>query len=432
VVGGAVAGHNPRMDTSTAAPAPTAPEPPCPLPDGLVLRTGTPGDLDQIGALLADRGEPADAVDHRLVVSDPDAGWGSCAVVVDGDRVVSTLTLLDETLVLGGVEVPAGQVELVATERAYEGRGLVRALMAWAHRRSAALGQLAQVMIGIPYFYRQFGYAYAIPIAPALPLASVPAVDGDARHRVRAATSADIPAMTALQDRAQAGRDLRMPHSGACWRWLLARDGSTQWVVERDGAAVATGRSTPPEEGVHLAEVAAVDAPAAHALFRHAAGLAAAAGDTARVADRPGTVAGDALAPLAGPAPEGAERYYARIPDLAALLEHLRPVLAARLAASALADAEGEAVVSLFRSHLRFPYAAGEVGPVTTGGTMQAPGVAGGAGVAPDLVAPLLFGPDGITAMSRVHPDVYPGPNAELMDVLFPPIRADLLTFYLP
>jgi hypothetical protein len=421
------------METSTGeAPARA-------LPGGLVLRTAGPPDLDQIAALLTARGEPADAVDHRLVVEDPDAGWGACAVVVDGDRVVSTLTLLDETLVLGGVEIPAGQVELVATDRAHEGRGLVRAQMDWAHERSAARGHLAQVMIGIPYFYRQFGYAYAIPIEPSRPLTATP--DGEDGERgghcvARVAAAADIPAMRALQDAAQAGADLRMPHSPACWRWLVARDGSTQWLVERDGVAVATGRSTPPEEDVSLAEVAAADPAAARALVRHVAGLAAAAGASAgatlHVADRPGTVAGDALAGLVGAAPEEAARYYARIPDLAALLEHLRPLLSARLAASPLAGATGEAVVSLFRSHVRFGYAAGEVGPVTTGGTMQAPYAAGGAGVAPDLVAPLLFGPDGITGMARVHPDVYPGPNAELMDALFPPVRADLLTFYLP
>lgn len=130
------------------------------LPGGLVLCTAMPADLDQIGALLTDRGEPEDAVDHRLVVTDADAGWSSCAVVVSGQ--ISTVTLLDETLRLGDTEFQAGQVELVATDRAYEGRGLVRALMGWAHERSARLGQLAQVMIGIPYFYRQFGYSYAI------------------------------------------------------------------------------------------------------------------------------------------------------------------------------------------------------------------------------------------------------------------------------
>ncbi|MEU4746137.1 GNAT family N-acetyltransferase, partial [Actinosynnema sp. NPDC023658] len=234
------------------------------MTDGLVLRTARPGDLERIGALLTDRGDPADAVDHRLVVEDPDAGWEACAVVVDGDEVVSTATLLDETLVLDGVEIPAGQVELVATDRAHEGRGSVRALMGWAHERSAARGQLVNVMLGIPYFYRQFGYTYAIPIAPTRPVTGRP--DG-AGHALREATVDDIPTMTRLQDAEQARADLRMPHSPALWRWLVAREGSTEWLVERDGVPVATGRTTPPEEGVRLAEVAAVDAAAAQALL---------------------------------------------------------------------------------------------------------------------------------------------------------------------
>jgi predicted N-acetyltransferase YhbS len=406
------------------------------LPGGLVLRTGTPEDLDQISELLTTRGEAADALDHRLVVEDADTGWSSCAVVVDGSRVVSTATLLDETLVLGGVPIPAGQVELVATDREYEGRGLVRALMGWAHRRSADRGHLAQVMIGIPYFYRQFGYSYALPIPATRKLTGTPP---DAPgHTVRRATADDIATMAALQDEAQRGVDLRMPHSAACWRWLVARTGSEQWLVERAGTAggtaggtvVATGRTTPPEEGVRLAEVAAVDEAAAYALLHHAITL----GDgELEVTDRPGTVAGEAYAPLLGAAPDSCEMYYARVADPAALLDHLRPVLSARLASTTdLANSEGEALVSFFRSHVRFKYQNGVVGPVTAGGTMQAPGAHGGAGVAPDLVASLLFGPHGMAGLTRSHPDVYPGPNAALMRALFPPVHSDLLTFYLP
>ncbi len=85
--------------------------------------------------------------------------------MVDGDRVVSTATLLRETVWVDEVAVPAGQVELVATHPGYEGRGLVRTLMAWAHEQSRQRGDLLQVMIGIPYFYRQFGYAYSIPMS---------------------------------------------------------------------------------------------------------------------------------------------------------------------------------------------------------------------------------------------------------------------------
>jgi predicted N-acetyltransferase YhbS len=400
------------------------------LPGGLLLRTATPADLDGIGALLTARGDEADAVDHALVMSDPDAGWETCAVVVDGDRVVSTATLLDETLHLGGATIPAGQVELVATDTAYEGRGLVRALMGWAHERSARLGHLAQVMVGIPYFYRQFGYAYAMPIGAVRPVVGVPAADDrPPGYTVRVATGVDIPAMAALQASEQAGADLSMPHSAACWRWLVGRDGSTQWLVERDGQPVATGRTTPPEDaGGVLAEVAAAVPAAAHALLRHVRSVH----PEIRVRERPGTVAGEALDPYLGPRPPGTERYYARIPDPAALLSQLRPVLSARLAAAGFADDCGEAVVSFFRFHVRLPYVDGAVGPVVRGGTMQAPYSAGGAGVAPDLVAPLLFGPDGIAGLSEVYSDVYAGPDAELMRALFPPVHSDLLTFYVP
>ena len=112
-----------------------------------MLRTATAADADGIAQLLTDRGDAADGIDARLVLRDPDAGPDSAAVVVDGDRVVSTLTLLDESLEVaaGGerVTLPTGQVELVATDRAYEGRGLVRRLMAWAHQRSQARGRQA-------------------------------------------------------------------------------------------------------------------------------------------------------------------------------------------------------------------------------------------------------------------------------------------------
>jgi hypothetical protein len=390
------------------------------LQGGLLLRAARPVDLDQIAALLADRGEANDPEDHWLVVNDPDGGLGACAVVVDGDRVVSTATLLDETLVLAGLPIPAGQVELVATDRAYEGRGLVRALLGWAHGRSAGRGHLMQVMIGIPYFYRQFGYQYAIPIPQSRSVHTVPAMpDG---YTVRTAGLADIPLMADLQDAVQRRFDLIMPHSAVCWRALVARSGSTQVVVERAGRAVGTGRVTPPHEGVVLGEVAAAEPAAVAALLAYSAGLAG--GKQIEAKDRNGLLA----AHLAAPQPQ-ARDYYVRVPDVVALLDHLRPVLSARLANH---DSEDDIIVSFFRHHVRLRRAGGAVTKVLAGGPMQGPASQGGAGVAPDLVPALLFGPHGIANLARWHADVYPGPKADLMRALFPPVNADLLTFYLP
>ena len=391
-----------------------------PLGGGLVLRPARPADRDRIGALLTERGDAADAVDHALVVDDPDAGYSSCAVVVDGSRVVSTAVLLDETLHLGGVPIPTGQVELVATDPAYEGRGLMRALIDHLHRLSAARGHLVQVLLGIPYFYRLFGYQYAVDLPQARAVRGVPPSDG--HHTVRRAGPADIPAMARLQEAVQSRYDLWMPHTAATWRWLVARDGSAQLVVERDGVVVATGRITPAGNGGPvLGEVAATDAAGIAALLAQA--LSSSEG--VEVLERP------ALEPFLAPRPPRAASYYVRVPDVVALLDHLRPVLSARLA-TAGARGDGEVIVSFFRHHVRLRHRDGVVHEVVPGGRMQAPGAAGGAGVAPDLVAPLLFGPLGIEGMAGRHPDVYPGRDEALMSALFPPVRADLLTFYLP
>lgn len=403
-----------------AAPPQT---PPRPLPGGLVLREGRPQDLDQIADLLVRRGEEADALDHRLVVDDPDAGWESCAVVVDGDRVVSTATLLDETLRTGGVDLPAGQVELVATDTAYEGRGLVRALMGWAHERSAARGHVVQVMIGIPYFYRLFGYEYAIDIPQ--PRTVTPAPDGVPAGTFRRARRDDLPALTAMHDAVQRGVDVAMPHSPPRRRWVLAHEGSATWVVERDGVPVATARTQPPDGYLLAAEVAAVDEDAARALLGHLAGLVP--GGDLRVVDRPGIVA-----PATTANERDAEQYYVRIPDEGALLDRLRPVLSERLRACGLDRSGGELVISTFGRHHRMAIGDGGLGAPVTGGTMQSPYAAGGMAVAPDHLGALLFGPLGVIGLAARRPDVYPGADRELYAAVFPPLTADLLTYYLP
>lgn len=399
------------------------------LAGGLQLRTASERDLPQIEDLLAARGDAADAVDLRLVVHDPDEGLEACAVVVDGDRVVSTATLLHETVIIDDCPVPTGQVELVATHIDYERRGLVRALMGWAHERSSARGDLLQVMIGIPYFYRQFGYSYSMPHGLVRKLLSAPPVDPEVT--VREATFADIDAMDTLQHSAQAAAEVRMPHSRACWRWLIDRDGSTQWVAERGGQVIATCRTTPPEEGVVVGELAG-DRGGIAALVAHARSLG-----EASVFDRPWS---DDVRPLDShlDMPTGPKAipdwYYARVPDLAALLTHLEPVLIERLESAGLIDQRQDVLLSTWKAQVRFTIGRDGMGPVTTGGPEQYPTAKGGSAIPPDAIPRLLLGPEGATGLEALLPDAWLGlgPQRDLMAALFPPVRADLLTFYLP
>jgi hypothetical protein len=131
---------------------------------------------------------------------------------------------------------------------------------------------------------------------------------------------------------------------------------------------------TPPDEDVVLGEVAAVDPEAVAALLAHAAGLAG--GKRIEAKDR-----GGHLDRYLAPPPEDASDYYVRIPEVVALLVHLRPVLTARLAHD---DSEDDVIVSFFRHHVRLRRAGGAVTEVLPGGPMQGPASLGGAGVAPD------------------------------------------------
>lgn len=378
------------------------------------IRTSRPEDVDQVEKLVVSRMDPSDGVDARLLMTDPDAGCDWVAVADDGGRIVSTVTLMDETVTLAGLDIPAGQIEQVATDTEYEGRGLVRQLMGWAHDRSAGRGHLLQLVMGVPYFYRQFGYAYSIPVKQTRRLVRKP--EPVAGHTIRRATEADIPVLDELQGNAQKGVDLRMGHDTPCWRWLINRTGSTTWVVDRDGTTVATGRSTPEEEGdVVLGEIAGVDDDAVKALL--------ALVDPAEVVERHPALEEY----LAERAPE-VEQYLVRIPDVPKLFEHLRPVFTQRLRGHEPDDI----LLGFYRTHVRFHWDGEAIGPYEWGGTMLGPGAQGGAGIAPDLLAPLLFGPHGIDGLRRWYSDVYPGPRADLMTRLFPPVTSDLLTFYLP
>lgn len=110
-------------------------------------------------------------------------------------KIVSTLCLIPQTWTFDGIEFGVGRPELVCTLPKFRKRGLVRVQMEEVHKWSEDRGHLVQVITGIPYFYRQFGYDMALNLAGARrgfePHVSVlkdgeaelfsirPAVDGD-------------------------------------------------------------------------------------------------------------------------------------------------------------------------------------------------------------------------------------------------------------
>ncbi len=389
-----------------------------------VLRQGTPSDFDSASTLLEARGVPADAVDFERLVQDPETGWGHVGVVEHRGRVVATASWLDQTIELGDVTLPAGQIELVATEVGHEGRGHVRALMHWCHQRMAERAHLLQIMVGIPYFYRRFGYEYSIPMHP---YAAVQALGGsDSDVVVRRATTDDIAIMERLQRAAQSPHPVRVPRSAAQWRWVVDRDGSAQYLAIRAGVPVGTARWTEPEDGdVAIAEIVSDTPATTRALLDAAANQPGTA--SASVMLRPGV---PGLHDACG-APEAPGWYYVRLPSLASLWDRLRPVFDSRLANSEFAGLDQDLLISWWRGHLRAPIASGRIGAAIAGGAFQAPVSQGGSGVPPDALGRMIFS-DGALAVEARYPDCFLGSQRDLMHVLFPPVTSDVLSWYLP
>jgi ribosomal protein S18 acetylase RimI-like enzyme len=439
------------------------------LAPGVTLRMATTDDVQAIVALsVAEHGAfEADGV--RWTMEDPDVGPAAWTVVVD-DRgeVLSTCGLLRFPLEVrsgatpGGPEVSVaiqgGQIEYVATRPEHRNRGLVRAQVDHHHRRSAARGDLLQVIAGIPYFYRRLGYGYGasmpawFEIDPAWPppggpdapddieLADIELADIELDDielddiEVSAAEPADRTAMAELQRRRQCSAEVVRTWSDHDWAAMVSgghRWGDNVLVARAGGAGRVEGWARVavyPGDQVAVVDAATGGTAAAVALLAETTRRHSSARRSGRylVADQPADPWGAVLRSVGQPLDEfGA--LYVRVPDPQRLLAALVPVLDARLAASPWAHHRGEVVLSLYHHSLRLVFDTGRVVSVEPGPLSQDPSDDGNVGIAPDWFGAMTLGRFGASELERRVDDVILGRHRALMDVLFPHCRSDLL-----
>ena len=137
-------------------------------------------------------------------------------------QVVSSQCLIPGHLRLGEVVLPYCEVGLVGTLEPWRGQGLASAMMAGCHADLRRRGALLTLIAGIPYFYRRYGYEYAIPLDAhhLLELDQAPAeADGFA---FRLATASDAERLTCWRDESVAELGLASLRSPAIWRYQLA------------------------------------------------------------------------------------------------------------------------------------------------------------------------------------------------------------------
>ena len=152
----------------------------------------------------------------------------------DGELVCS-LEIMAAPVRLAGATLRTAGIANVFTEEGHRRRGYASALMAHAHELLTDAGYSTVALFGIPGFYGQFGYA-TIGCDFAIEVATSVAEQAVGSHRLRPATTADLPAVAEIYNAVNAGLDGSVVRDPG--EWIGLRHGSTilgatgLWIAE--------------------------------------------------------------------------------------------------------------------------------------------------------------------------------------------------------
>jgi hypothetical protein len=335
----------------------------------------------------------------------------------------------------GGQPLPVAELGFVATRPDYRRRGLQRALSDAFDRMALDRGYALAAIEGIPGFYGQFGYEYAVPLLGGFSLAyeQVPDLDGGKTGYVtRRATTQDVPALQLLYDASIACLGLAALRDGELWRYQLAvPEGITFYasttVIERASRVVGYVRWTDDDwtDRLRILELAVEEGPDARERIMVALRFACERG---RSADKrglklnlPACHPATSVARYLGGVDTGYYGWQMRVLDPVGCVQAIRPALERRLASSVLAGYSGALVFDFFRSRLVLRFELGRL--------VEADAISdeeqSDARMSLKQATQLWLGWRGREALEAWYPDFSTREQARhLLDVLFPKARA--------
>lgn len=430
---------------------------------GLVLRWSVPSDLENLKQLYGNvfRGgrstNPFNArmgywVEDLMSGRHPLSGPNDFAVVEDTERgrLAAATCLMNQTWDYDGVALPVGRPEIVATEAEYRNRGLIRAIFDLIHARSAARGHLAQGITGIPYYYRQFGYEFALDLGGGrtqLISSVAPLKEGESEpYLLRPATPEDLPKVRELYDCERARAGLSTQIDPDYWRFTLGGmhpQSAEGWVIQMIADARAEGqpvrgyvmyrRMRNGDTVVVVGLAVEPGVPLVGVLPSVTRALAELGKSLEQWEPKPELTPAKILFELGrshpvysalGPTlwPDQARPYawYVRVADAPAFIRRVAPVLERRLAGSVQAGYTGDLKISFYRGGLWLKF---EQGRLTSVEPWQAPVMDSDAmaGCPPLVFLQLLFGHRSLQELRDIFPDVWANDAGRtLLEALFP------------
>jgi hypothetical protein len=425
------------------------------LGDGLILRHGRAADAEELADFNAfifrntERNEPNERLawwTRDLALSHATVKPEDFTVVEDtrSGKIVSSFVWISQRWSYDGIEFGVGRPEMVGTHPDYRNRGVVRAQFEVAHEWSAQRNEMIQVITGIPYFYRQFGYEMTMQLGGGRAGYKVhlPKLKKDEAepYTLRPATLADLPFIMSLYAQRAQRSLVDCVRDEAMWRYEL--EGKSEKNVNRVEFRIV---ETPQGEAVGLLghPVNLWGQTMTAVLYEVKAGTSWVAvtpsvmrylwatGEAFNERDKKDGVNEMLFAlglnhPVYDAMKDHLPRldhpyaWYIRVPDIVAFLRHIAPALERHLAASVVAGHSGELKLSFYRSGAKLTFEQGRIASIEPwkptaddGGSAAFPGY---------TFLQVLFGWRSLDEVRYAFPDCWAGGNASraLVDALFP------------
>jgi len=361
-------------------------------------------------------------------------------------QVVSSICLIPWKLRYDNVTLNAGEVGIVGTLESYRRRGLVRAQFARHAELLREGGYDLSHIQGIPYFYRQFGYEYAMPLEGGwrINLHLVPSLDEEARETLtfRQAETAgpageqDLKTLVRLYDAAAQDLSISVQRDEAIWRYLLGPSRKTEmtaetWLIERENGTPA-GYIRISEhgfgDGLILSEVSQLDVDAAYTVLRQLKALAVQRQKPFIRLNIPAQSTLVQVARTLGAHDTGTYAWQIHLPNVGPFLRKLAPIFERRIANSPYAGLTQGLRFGMYRETFELNFQEGKLTEVKALGFCDGSDIR----VPPLLAAPLLLGHRTLEELRHIHPDASPA-NARgqhLAEILFPRVDSFLYTIY--
>jgi predicted N-acetyltransferase YhbS len=404
---------------------------------GFILRRAGESDMRQILEHVESvHGRDTAVYFQRLLDYYPGFHAGDNLIAADEatGRVVSHMCLYQSRCVLSGTELPVGHMGFVGTRPEHRNRGLIRRLNALYEERVWEYSLPLLVIAGIPYFYRTFGYEYAIPLRHMLTMplqaALAPRGTGAELCRIEKVNADSFGAYLECRQQRNAHLDLyhKLSHQDCAFftSGVLGEEEALEmYLLRKDGRAVGFFQVTTAWSSLEVRELWLEHRDMLPAVLRFA-------GELARewklplVLEHPSapTLAAE-LETLAGQAFHRPYAWYVRIPSLKRFLEVVGPALEKRLDGSGFRGLTGGVRVGCYREGFELVFEDGRLAEVKELGRDALDNLH--ASIPPLVVNQLLVGYRTLDELRQIYPDVqYDPTKKQLVEALFPKLRANL------